>query len=266
MILVKLTLPTRYYRTRPIDKMGYETEVLDLDPERTALVVLHCWDIGCEGGPAIDPDFYVGVGTLDSYREADRMLHDCIRPAMDAARKAGVLVAHVEHPDIAAKYPQSREEENPPAPPPSTPGYAPPPVVPGHVERLIARTHGRDYATRSPYARMARAKIAEPLPTEPVVYQTNQFDRVLRKRGIENLVYCGFCADMCILRAAGGAEAMFGFGYRLFLLSDATIGIEFPDFIQERVATRWGVRYFESRNGNSLLTPDFIRACRDLRA
>ena len=257
----KLNLATRYYRTLPITRMGYETETVELDPRRTALVALHCWDIGCDGGPAIDPNYYVGMGTLDSYREAVRILQECVRPAIDAARRAGVLVCHVEHPAIAAQFPQSREAVDPP-PPAAVPAEPPRPrAVPGHVERMVARTFGQDYDTKSPYARMGRAKIVEPLPAEPVVYQTGQFDRILRQRGIENLIYSGFAADMCILRAPGGAEPMFGFGYRQFLLRDATVGVEFPDSFPDRVATRWAVRYFESRLGNGLLTRDFITAC-----
>jgi nicotinamidase-related amidase len=260
----KLRLETQYYRTIPISQMAYETQVVELDPARTALVVLHCWDIGCEGGPAIDPNYYVGMGTLESFQEADRIMRDLIRPATDAAREAEILVCHVEHPDIARKYPQSRQAEDPPVPTETGPVYAPAPVIEGLVEEMVTRTHGKEYATRSPYAQMSRAALLEPQPHEPVVHQTNQFDRILRKHGIENLVYSGFAADMCILRAPAATEAMSQFGYRLFLLRDATVGIEFPDFFEHRVSTRWAVRYFESRHGNTLFTAEFIRACKNL--
>jgi nicotinamidase-related amidase len=253
-------LASRFYRTIPIDRMGFETERVELDAARTALVVLHCWDIGCEGGPPVDVNYFVGMGTLESHGEAARIMREQIRPAMDAARKAGILVCHVEHENIAPRFPQSREQADPPGAP-SASAYQPGPVVKGEVERMAARAHGKEYATQSPYARMSRAKVVEPLPGEPVACQTNQFDRILRARGIENLIYCGFSADRCILFAPGGSEAMSQFGYRLFLLRDATVGIEFPDFFEERVATRWAVRYFESHLGNTLLTQEFIQTC-----
>jgi len=257
-----LQLRGRYYRTIPITRMGYDAMDLSLEAGRTALVVLHCWDIGCEGGPEIDPNFFVGMGTHESFREAARIMRECIRPAMDAARRAGVLVCHVEHPDIARRYPQSREEADPPEPP----GPASEPVVPGWNEEALARAHGRDYARRSPYARMGRAQVVAPLPGEPVAYQTGQFDRVLRRRGIENLLYSGFASDMCVLRAPGGLEPMMPCGYRRFLLSDATLGVEFADTFEERIATRWAMRYFESHGGITVLTSDFIAACRAIRA
>jgi hypothetical protein len=55
------------------------------------------------------------------------------------------------------------------------------------------------------------------------------------------------------------------FGYRLFLLSDATVGVEFPDTFQEWIVTRAALRSFETRLGNCLLTRDFIAACAALK-
>ena len=110
-----------------------------------------------------------------------------IRPCMDAARRAGVLVCHVESAQIAERHPEAREDAEPPDP--SFP--LPPPVVPGYREKIIARSHGKDYATRSPYARMDRAEVVAPLPGEPFVYMTGQFDRILRRRGIE-VRWCTF--------------------------------------------------------------------------
>ena len=65
-----LHLPYRYYRTIPLTQMGYAYDALDLDPARTALVVMHCWNIGCEGGPPIDDQFFVGMGSREAAVEA----------------------------------------------------------------------------------------------------------------------------------------------------------------------------------------------------
>ncbi len=252
-----LRLTTRYYRTLPIDATGYETETVELDPARTAFVAMHCWNIGCEDGPEIDRRFCVGMGFRESLQESDRIMREVIRPAMDAARAAGVLVCHVESGAIAAKHPSAHHDVDPPAPPP-TPQ---PPVVGGWRTRILARAHGNDYTEKSPYARMNRARIVAPLPGEPFVYQTGQFDRALRRRGIENLIYSGFAADICVLRAPGGIEPMAQFGYRLFLMRDATLGVECPDTFDERLATRWAIRYFETHYGDTIAFADFVKAC-----
>ncbi|HJN17729.1 MAG TPA: cysteine hydrolase family protein [Armatimonadota bacterium] len=256
-----LKMPGRYYRTIPIDAMRHEATEVSLDPDTTALVVLHCWNIGCECGPEIDPGFFVGMGSREATVEAGRMMVEQIRPAMDAARDAGILVAHVEADSIAAKHPQAEEEADPP---PAATGPAPTPTVPDWRGELVWRSHGEDYATKSPYAHMDRAAVVAPHPDEPMAYQTPQFHRQLSKRGIETLIYTGFATDMCILRAPGGVEPMAGQGYRTYLMRDATLGVELPDSFEERVATRWAIGYFETHFGDTLLTDDFIEACRGL--
>jgi len=254
-----LRLTGRYYRTIPGDSPGYESEALELRAEHTALVALHCWNIGCEDGPEVDPNYWVGMGFPQTVREAARIMQQCIRPAMDAARQAGVLVCHVENEAIGKKHPEAQADLDPP----SEPAETPLPAVPGWREKMVARFHGAECASRSPYAHMDRAKIVAPLPGEPFVYQTGQFDRVLRGRGIENLIYAGFAADMCVLRAPGGIEQMAPLGYRLFLLRDATLGCECPDTFEERIATRWAIRYFESHYGDTISLKDFLSVCRN---
>jgi len=256
-----LTLPTRYFRTIPLDEQGYVAEPAELDPARTALVAMHCWNIGCPDGPPVDPGLWVGMGGREASAEAERIMRECIRPAMDAARAGAIVVCHLESATIAARHPEAQEDVDPPAPVERGLCPAPLPAVPGWREAIAARSHGRDYDTRSPYARMDRAAVVAPVPGEPFVYQTGQMDRALRRRGIESLVYSGFATDMCILRAEGGIEPMAALGYRVFLLRDATVGVEFADTIEERVATRWAIRYFETHYGNTMLTGDFIAAC-----
>jgi nicotinamidase-related amidase len=251
-----LQLTGTYYRPIPLDGAGYETEALALDPHKTALIAMHCWNIGCQDGPPIDKNFFVGMGSLESFREAERIMRERIRPAMDAARQAGVLVAHVECELIARRHPEALLDEDSPAV-----ADEGPPVVPGWRKKMEDRFHGKDYPTRSPLAGMDRAKITFPLPAEPFVYQTGQLDRALRRRGIENLIYTGFATDMCVLRAPGGIEPMASREYRLFLMRDATIGVECPDMFAERIATRWAVRYFETHFGDTVRCDDFVAAC-----
>jgi len=251
-----LKLTGRYYRTIPLDRAGYETEVIELDPAKTALVGMHCWNIGAAEGPPIDNNYFVGMGSRESFREADRMVRECIRPAMDAARKAGILVCHVEHDSIAAKHPEAQIDQDPPPAPEKLP-----PIIPGWRKKMEDRFHGIDCRNQPPLATMDRMKIVSPLPGELFVYQTEQFDRALRAKGIENLIYTGFATDMCVLRAPGGVEPMAVKEYRIFLVRDATIGVELPDMFEDRVATRWAIRYFETHFGDTIELADFLKAC-----
>ena len=257
----KLVLTGRYYRTIPIDTPGYEEETLELDADKTTFVGLHCWNIGCPDGPPVDRSFWVGMGFPATSEEAYRIMERYIRPAMDASRRAGITVSHVTSASIAEKHPEVQEDVDPPQ---QRPASSPPPVVPGYAARIAARNHGADYAIDSPYARMDRAEIVRPQPGEPYVYQTGQFDRMLRRRGIENLIYSGFATDMCLLRAPGGIEPMFGLGYRVFMMREATIGVEMPETFEERRATEYAIRFFETHFGDTVRFEEYVARCDEL--
>ncbi len=261
-----LDLTGRYFRTIPITDTGYAEEPLSLEIERTALVSLHCWDIGCPGGPGADPSFCVGMGYLETMAEEWRIVNEAIRPALDAARTCGLPVCHVQDAGIAARYPEWFSHHADPTPPPTPAGEptAPRETIPGHRQSILERSHGVDYPQASGIATMDFPDVVAPLPREPVVHQTSQFDRILRDMSIVNLIYVGFATDMCILNAPGGMGPMFGLGYRVLLVRDATLGVECPDTIDERIATRWGIRFVETHWGDTIALSDLLAACEQL--
>jgi len=260
-----LRLRARHYRTIPTDRPGYVEEPLELEAEKTGFVSLHCWNIGCPGGPPTDPRFWVGMGFPQTCDEEYRIMKEHIRPCLDAARAAGIAVCHVQAELIAKRYPQWYQQEADPPPAPRPIGEpAPPPAIPGHIEEIVARSHGKDYAINPPYADMDFPEVCAPLPGEPIVHQSAQFDRHLRKRGIVNLIYAGFATDMCILNAPGGIGPMFSLGYRIALIRDATLGVELPDTFDQRIATRWGLSFVETHWGDTITAADFIQNCKRL--
>jgi nicotinamidase-related amidase len=104
-------------------------------------------------------------------------------------------------------------------------------------------------------------QIVAPLPGEPIACTTNQLDRILRKRGIVNLIYSGFATDMCILNAEGGIGPMFNLGYQVLLIREATLGVEMPDWFEQRIATRWAIRFVETHYGDTIGFADFMLNC-----
>lgn len=255
---MNLRLTGRHFWMRPIDQMRYEEKPWRLEVAKTALVGLHCWNIGCEDGPAVDPAYAVGMASRESFAEADRIMREKIAPAMAAARRCGVSVCHVTSASIAARDARAREDTDPV---PAALADTPEPLDLGWAQFISDRSYGPAYAQNSPYAHMRRAKVVDPLPGEIYVFQTNQFHRALHQRGIENLIYAGFATDMCILRAPGGIQPMFSLGYRTFLMRDATLGVEFTDTFEQRTMTFWGIRYFETHLGDTVTFDDFVRAC-----
>ena len=66
----KINLKARYYRAIPIDRPGYENVTFELSVSQTALVGMHCWNIGCPDGPPVDMKFCVGMGWPEATKEA----------------------------------------------------------------------------------------------------------------------------------------------------------------------------------------------------
>ena len=251
-----LKLKTRHYRALPIDKAGYAEDVFELPVERTALIGLHCWNVGLPDGPEIDVNYVTGMGWPQAIEESWRVMKEVIRPAMDIARRIGMPVCHVEPEDFDKHYPQvpsrrTRENQHP------SDRWAI--ARPGQFQTIEKRSTGVDLA-KSPAARMKRAKIVEPLGDEPLVFYTDQLDAYLQERGVETLIYTGFAADMCILNSEGGGRPMLRAGYRCILMRDGTVGVETPATFPERLATRYGIHRFEIAVGYSTTSADFQTA------
>jgi nicotinamidase-related amidase len=243
-------LPARYYRALPIDNPGYEPVLFDLSVERTALIGMHCWNIGCPDGPPIDVNYCVGMGWPQASAEAYRIMAEVIRPAMDAARGVGMPVCHVETDWMDAQYPHIPSRRNRNA------AWNPSPL---HQE-MLDRAHGPAYLVRSPLARMKRAEVVSPVSDEPLVFYSDVLDDYLKSRHIDTLLYAGFATDMCILNAEGGARPMLARGYRCILMRDATVGVETPASFPERLATRYGTHLFEWQIGYSTTFEAFTKA------
>ena len=192
-----LRLPSRYYRALPIDDPGYEEEVFELGVAQTALVGMHCWNIGCPDGPPVDSSYCVGLGWPQSTEEAWRIMQEVMRPAMGAARALDMAVCHVESDWLDAPSRRSGQALE---------------RASGQAGVMAERAHGVRYLTDSPLARMRRAQLTAPVGDEPLVFYSDQLDEYLKKRDIDTLIYMGFAADMCLLNAEGGAFPMLGRG------------------------------------------------------
>jgi len=245
-----LKLNARYYRALPIDRPGHEPVTFDLPVKQTALIGMHCWNIGCPDGPPIDVNYCVDMGWPQSTAESYRIMVEVIRPAMDAARRVGLPVCHVEADWMDDKYPHipSRRSQRK--------SWTPT----GRLKEMLDRAHGPDYLTRSPLAKMRRCEVVSPVGDEPMVFYTDQLDDYLKARGIDTLIYTGFATDMCVLGSEGGGHAMLARGYRCILVRDGTVGVETPESFPERLATRYGTHIFEWKIGYSTTFAEFMAA------
>ena len=191
-----LQLAARYYRALPIDRPGYEQVTLSLPVDKTALVGMHCWNIGCPDGPPVDVDYCVGMGWPQSTEEAGRIMAEVIRPAMDAARAIGMPVCHVETDWMDHQYPHIESRRS------GESGAVHP-----HQQEMLERAHGIGYMERSPLAQMRRAEIVSPVGDEPLFFYSDVLDEYLRtpRRGYTHLH--GIRSRHVPTRCRGGSAA-----------------------------------------------------------
>ncbi len=261
--MTTLDLLGRHWETPSLDEAGWVETRYHLHPHETAFVALHLWNVGDEGGPPIPHRFFIDMGTREAQLESVRIARHYIRPAIEASREAGLPVFHVEPANIALKYDSVRyqlEPEDLEPPRPARP--RPPEANPGWIRERAERSHGRGYQEWEGWQQMRIMACCDAAPGDQVILTGQQFDRILRKHGIKNLVYAGFATNMCILFSPAATQEMLGYGYRIFLIREATLAVEFPETFPTRMMTQAALKYFELKIGDTIAFDDYMAACR----
>ncbi|HXG24554.1 MAG TPA: cysteine hydrolase family protein [Chthonomonadales bacterium] len=253
-----ITLPVRFYRAVPSSNpQGYVEEPWKLDLAKTAFVELHCWNVGCPGGPPVPEDYWVDMGSPQNHALGWCVITEQLVPALQAARQIGMAVVHVQPESIGNRYPHLQ----PPIPEPAAPhgkGRGP---ISDHASRRASRVHGEGFMEWEGWKQLDIAEPVKPIAGETMIVTTDQFDVWLRGKGIDTLLYTGFCTNLCILDSPAAMRAMAGLGYRCILLREATLAVEFPDTIESRLNTQVALRYIESWVGYTASVKDFLDAC-----
>lgn len=263
-------MKVRCWRMAP-SPQGYVEEEMDLRTDEIAFVMMHCWKVlmGPPEGPPIPPHFY--FHGMKGRRRVREVVINKIKPALDAARKAGLTVVHVQSEDVAKKNPEMKQplllEKQPPNP--FVEDYLPRDVVPGHRKEYYEKVFGKGYEEWAAGLKDEYNDIPEILKPPPscarseyLVVGGDQFNRILRALGVGTLVYTGFATNVCLLHSTGGVREMgLECGYRIIVLRDATAGCEFEDTEEDLTATKMAIREIETRIGYTALTDDFIKAC-----
>jgi nicotinamidase-related amidase len=259
----------RHWETPSLDGAGWVETPYSLDPKETGFVALHLWNVGdvAGGGPAIPDGFFVDMGTREAQDESVRIAERFIRPAIDASRAAGLPIFHVEPKNIAMQYDSVRyllDDED--LDPPRTSRPRPPEANPGWNRERAERSHGAGYNEWDGWQRMRILASCDAEPGDQVILTGRQFDRILRERGIKNLVYTGFATNMCILDSAAATKEMLSYGYRIFLIREATLAVEYPETFPTRMMTESALKFFELKVGDTIAFDEYIAACRAVSA
>ncbi|MCK4417497.1 MAG: isochorismatase family protein [Candidatus Latescibacteria bacterium] len=262
-----LEFPVRYCSMNAAEEQSFShrEKPIRLKADQTAFVLVDIWDVS-----RVPEDVPVVAGSRSFHLRADKITKEKIKPALEAAREAGLVVIHAPTDYVAIKYPQHRRLEQELNKPPSEPKPAPEWPPQGfakarqrefdedrYYEGFGEEDEGRRRLTYIP-------KIVEPLEDEYVISTGEQMNDILKRRGILNLVYVGFAANMCLIDKPGAMRQMgHKRGYRTILLRDCTTAVESHNTVKELLMTRVWIEWVEMVNMAYTATSEtFIRACK----
>jgi nicotinamidase-related amidase len=256
-----IQLPVRYYCAVPSGRpRGWVTESWTLDLAQTALIELHCWNVGFPGSPPVPEDYWVFMGSPQNHDRMVGVVTQVIAPLLEAGRAAGLPVVHVQPESVALRYPEIE-----PARPPTPPHLGPPgsPPVSDDASRRASLVHGVGYMEWDGWQCLDVAPPVHPRAGDTMIATTEQFDAWLRERGITTLLYTGFATNLCILDSPAAMKAMRGLGYRCVLLREATMAVEFPDTLETLLHTRAALQYIEAWVGYSAGAGNLLHTLRE---
>ena len=260
---VALHLRGTHWETPSLPQAGWVERPYDLDPQETGFVALHLWSVGDVNGPPVPDRYLVDMGLPETQAESIRICERYIRPSIDASRAAGLPIFHVEPYNIARQYDSHRyllDDDELPGAARSQNG-AVRAANPGWQRERAERTHGRGYQEWDGWGRMRIAASCEPEAGDQVIVTGRQLDRICRRRRIKNLVYTGFATNMCIMHSAAATVEMLGYGYKIFLIREATLAVEYPETWEARLVTQTALKEFQLKIGDTVGLQQYMAAC-----
>jgi len=239
-------LPGRYYCRWPFKSpRGYQIEEQRLPIGQTAFFLIDVYGQGYDEGDPV-PEYPTLFFEEMFFKERD-VIRQRIRPALDAARAAGLKIVYTTNYWTPANWDASEFGK-----------------MCYRTETGWAGTLEETLAGESDYVQFSR--VVAPQPGDLLVNKTmydgffeTNLDTVLRNLGVKNLVCVGFTADICLLHTVVGAMYR---NYRVVVLRDCTLGAEFADTLEDLRMTWLGIRYVEAMAGFTATSQEFIAACR----
>jgi nicotinamidase-related amidase len=242
---VPLNLRTREESPAASGQWQEQSTTRNIDPKRTAIVICDMWDKHwCRGAT-----------------NRVNLLVPKMKPVLDAARKSGVLIIHApsDTMDYYAAAPQRKRMMNlPPADLPESRELTSPPLpiddsdggcdTPGDTEH-------KAWKREHPGIRIAGEDYISDNGEE--VY------RLLRQRGIQQLLVMGVHTNMCILNRTFAIKQMTNWGVPCILVRDLTDAMYDPadaPHVSHQQGTELVIEYIEKYWAPTTTSDDLLRA------
>jgi nicotinamidase-related amidase len=256
----ELRLKVRHYRIFPQRHfLGHQEEEITIDGSRTAFVVVDVYGLGFspeDGTPH-------PLASLSSWTppEEAAVTVGKIRPALDAARAAGLPIVYVSNSGPRIGLAKSEF------------GKVLKRTADMNVEELFAEENvdPREYHYGpSPY--LKHSKVIAPQVGDYYIrklyysgFQDTRLDALLRHLAVRTLIFVGYAIDCCLQCTM--IDALYR-NYEVLFLRDCTLA-DVERLPEERPGgmgfTERMVIWAETNVGRSATSEDFIRACRESR-
>lgn len=227
-------LPARFYQQFDADPLlpvpaqgfgGWKSEVLPLDLERTALVVMHAWDYGNEIA-------YPGWRRVVEYiPRAEKICREVFPNLLAAVRASPMQLFHVvgggDYYSDCAGYRRALQLAQP----------QPKPAAP--IDESQTHKQLRDFRAKAVYVghhnradvdagfkHLDFAREARPVGDEGVAEDGHQLFALCREHGIDHLIYVGFAINWCLLLSPGGMNDMRRHGLLCSCIDEAVTAVE----------------------------------------
>ena len=236
-----IRLPWHMYRHFPADFtkwdaaaagfIGWDSEERELDLSKTCLVLMHFPDTGLTADTEWGPDCRVpdALGTIEWVPRAMDVVCFRMPRLVQAARDAGLQIVHVAGSDGTGPIWEKCLREAGPPPPPDTD------TIPR--DEAVFAQHTRDVfdlPSTAPKGTFAPLKLEFPSSAAALVPQDGdlvasqswQLARLLKKRGINHIVYCGWALNWCLWFSPGGMCDMNRKGFLCSAVRGGCVAIE----------------------------------------
>lgn len=263
-----MKIRTRYYQQYDADYAlpvpeagfgGWQTGEVDLDPQHTALVVMHAWDCGT-------PEQYPGwfrccAEILETYR----VCREVLPPLLTAVRTARLPVFHVVcEGKYYLDYPGYKRTVALAGPDPASPPRVEPDptwtaLQQFRSDNVFVGKHNQADVDRG-WAQVKFPREAEPVADEAIAKNAHQLGALCRAAGVNHLVYTGFNLDWCLLMSEGGMVDMSRRGVICSTLRQAVTAVESKESAPAAGVKEIGLWRVSVAFGFVFDVPDFIAA------
>ena len=236
---------------------GWTQTQVPIDLDRTAVVVMHVWQL-----PTVEecPGLY---DHLEYAPRADAIVSERYPSFLKAARESGMRVIHVG----AGFEPQLREFAGYHAVREKYPPVSHEKIAGSEAHKALMDKHWKSTCAADPeaYADIeksfaGRGFAVKPLEHEEVVTHTNQLFALCREHGIDHLIYAGFAVNMCLLMSACGMVDMSRHGLMCSVVGDLTTAVENKASILHQSNREYGLWMFAIQSGYVFLSDDLKKA------